>query len=112
MQSKSLSGSALRDPVNSSSIRTTRRNQSKQRLEVKAAGSTYGTNFRVTTFGESHGKAVGCVIDGVPPRLPITQEEIQVSFSSFNVTCQPSRCPSRFELDKASRLSIPMHLCR
>jgi chorismate synthase len=45
---------------------------------VRAAGSTYGTNFRVTTFGESHGKGVGCVIDGVPPRLKLTQEEIQV----------------------------------
>jgi chorismate synthase len=33
--------------------------------------------FRVTTFGESHGPAVGVVIDGCPPRLPITAEEIQ-----------------------------------
>jgi len=41
------------------------------------AGSTYGTNFRVTTFGESHGKGVGCVVDGVPPRLAISTEEIQ-----------------------------------
>jgi chorismate synthase len=44
---------------------------------VQAAGSTYGNNFRITTFGESHGKGVGCVIDGIPPRLPITTEEIQ-----------------------------------
>ena len=42
-----------------------------------SAGSCFGTTFRVTTFGESHGKGVGCVIDGVPPRLPITEEEIQ-----------------------------------
>ncbi|EFJ44267.1 hypothetical protein VOLCADRAFT_82892 [Volvox carteri f. nagariensis] len=48
------------------------------RLSVHAAGSTYGNNFRVTTFGESHGKGVGCVIDGVPPRLPITEDEIQL----------------------------------
>ncbi|KAG2483355.1 hypothetical protein HYH03_017755 [Edaphochlamys debaryana] len=48
------------------------------RLRVNAAGSTYGNNFRVTTFGESHGKGVGCVIDGVPPRLPITEDEIQL----------------------------------
>lgn len=40
---------------------------------VKAVGSTFGTNFRVTTFGESHGGGVGCVVDGVPPRLNITQ---------------------------------------
>ena len=55
----------------------------REALKVTAAGSTYGNNFRVTTFGESHGKAVGCVIDGVPPRLPITQEEIQVLATVF-----------------------------
>jgi chorismate synthase len=48
------------------------------RLVVTAAGSSYGTLFRVTTFGESHGKGVGCVVDGVPPRLPISEDEIQL----------------------------------
>ncbi len=47
-------------------------------MQVRAAGSTYGTLFRVTTFGESHGKGVGCVVDGVPPRLPISEDEIQL----------------------------------
>lgn len=47
-------------------------------LTVVAAGSTYGVAFRVTTFGESHGKGVGCVIDGVPPRLPINENDIQL----------------------------------
>lgn len=42
------------------------------------AGNTYGHLFRVTTFGESHGKGVGCVIDGVPPRMRLTEEDIQV----------------------------------
>ena len=41
-------------------------------------GSIFGTSFRVSTWGESHGGGVGCVIDGCPPRLPITPEEIQV----------------------------------
>ena len=41
-------------------------------------GNTFGTMFRVTTFGESHGPAVGVVVDGCPPRLPITTAEIQV----------------------------------
>ncbi|MEA2696882.1 MAG: chorismate synthase [Myxococcales bacterium] len=40
-------------------------------------GSTFGTLFRVTTWGESHGPAVGVVIDGCPPRLPVAVEEIQ-----------------------------------
>lgn len=41
------------------------------------AGNTFGRIFRVTTFGESHGGGVGCVVDGVPPRLNITREELQ-----------------------------------
>ena len=40
-------------------------------------GSTFGQAFRVTTFGESHGPAVGAVVDGCPPRLGLTAEEIQ-----------------------------------
>jgi len=40
-------------------------------------GSTFGTLFRVTTFGESHGGAVGAIVDGCPPRLEISPEEIQ-----------------------------------
>jgi chorismate synthase len=40
-------------------------------------GNTFGHLFRVTTFGESHGGGVGVVIDGCPPRLEITTEEIQ-----------------------------------
>jgi chorismate synthase len=40
-------------------------------------GSTFGSLFRVTTFGESHGPAVGCVIDGCPPLLPLSRDEIQ-----------------------------------
>ncbi len=39
--------------------------------------NTFGHLFRVTTWGESHGPAIGCVVDGCPPRLPITEAEIQ-----------------------------------
>jgi chorismate synthase len=41
-------------------------------------GNTFGKAFRITTWGESHGGGVGVVIDGCPPRLPITVEEIQL----------------------------------
>src|SRR3989338_5845033 len=41
------------------------------------AGNTFGQLFRVTTFGESHGGAVGCVVDGCPPGLKISVEDIQ-----------------------------------
>lgn len=69
----------LRNPIPS------QRTQRQRALITHASGSTFGHSFRVTTFGESHGKGVGCVIDGVPPRLPITKEEIQVC-------SQPGRC--------------------
>jgi len=42
------------------------------------AGNTLGQVFRVTTFGESHGLALGCIIDGCPPGLPITESDIQI----------------------------------
>src|SRR5437870_64121 len=39
--------------------------------------NTFGHLFRVTTFGESHGPAIGCVVDGCPPRVPLTEADIQ-----------------------------------
>lgn len=39
--------------------------------------NTFGTVFRVTTFGESHGPAVGCVVDGCPPRVTLNEADIQ-----------------------------------
>jgi chorismate synthase len=42
------------------------------------SGNTYGKSFTLTTFGESHGAALGCVIDGCPPGLAISKEYIQV----------------------------------
>ena len=42
------------------------------------AGNTFGTAFRVTTWGESHGPAVGAVIDGCPPGIPLSEDNIQV----------------------------------
>jgi len=41
------------------------------------AGNSFGTAFRFTTWGESHGPAIGCVVDGVPPRLPLAAGDIQ-----------------------------------
>lgn len=42
------------------------------------AGSTYGTIFKITTWGESHGKGIGVVVDGVPAGLPLSEEDIQI----------------------------------
>jgi chorismate synthase len=41
------------------------------------AGNSFGTIFRFTTWGESHGPAIGCVVDGVPPRLALAEADIQ-----------------------------------
>ena len=41
------------------------------------AGNTFGSIFTVTTFGESHGPAIGCVIDGCPPGLSLSESDIQ-----------------------------------
>ena len=42
------------------------------------AGNTFGQLFTVTTFGESHGVGLGCIIDGCPPNLALTEADIQI----------------------------------
>jgi len=39
--------------------------------------NTFGKNFRFTTWGESHGEAIGCIIDGCPPLIPLKEKDIQ-----------------------------------
>ena len=39
--------------------------------------NTFGKIFRFTTWGESHGPAIGCIVDGCPPNIPISEKEIQ-----------------------------------
>ena len=39
--------------------------------------NTYGHLFRVTTWGESHGAALGCVVDGTPPGIALSEADIQ-----------------------------------
>ena len=41
------------------------------------AGSSIGTLFRITTWGETHGEGLGVVVDGCPAGLPISKEDIQ-----------------------------------
>ena len=68
-----LKGYALQSPLFE---RRTRIRAPRNLIIVKAAGNTFGHSFRVTTFGESHGGGVGCVVDGIPARLNITQVSI------------------------------------
>lgn len=45
---------------------------------MSGTANTFGRLFQVTTFGESHGPAVGCIVDGCPSMLPVSTEEIQL----------------------------------
>src|SRR6476661_5128936 len=40
--------------------------------------NTFGHMLRMTTFGESHGPVIGCIVDGCPPGIPLTAQDIQV----------------------------------
>lgn len=67
-------------------------------------GSTFGQLFRLATFGESHGGGVGVVVDGCPPRLPLTVEEIQRDLDRRRPG-QSSITTPRDEPDRAEILS-------
>ncbi len=55
------------------------------------AGNSFGQLFRITTFGESHGKGIGAVIDGCPPNIPLTETDFEGDMAR--------RRPGRFALD-------------
>ncbi|MHC1579203.1 MAG: chorismate synthase, partial [Candidatus Alkanophagales archaeon] len=59
------------------------------------AGNTFGKAFRVTTWGESHGAAVGVVVDGCPAGLELSEEDVQRELDR--------RAPGRSELATARR---------
>lgn len=67
-------------------------------------GNSFGSSFRITTFGESHGGGVGVVVDGCPPRIPITAEEIQVELDRRRPG-QSSVSTPRQEADQVHLLS-------
>ncbi|CAD7777139.1 Chorismate synthase [Candidatus Methanoperedenaceae archaeon GB50] len=64
-------------------------------------GNSFGQAFRITTFGESHGIALGVIIDGCPPKLPLTaadiQEELDKRRPGRRLTT-PRREPDRVEI--------------
>lgn len=68
------------------------------------AGNSIGLLFRLTTFGESHGKLLGCIIDGVPPGLELSEKDFQKDL----IRRRPGKncyVSSRVELDKVKILS-------
>lgn len=68
------------------------------------AGSSFGQQFRITTWGESHGPALGVVIDGVPAGVPIIEEDIQ-SFLNRRKPGQSKYTTARAEGDQVEILS-------
>src|SRR5690606_1456610 len=69
--------------------------------------NTFGHLFRVTTFGESHGVALGCVVDGCPPRLELDLSEIQ-GFLDKRKPGQSKFTTQRREADEVKILSGTM----
>jgi len=67
------------------------------------ASNSFGKAFRITTWGESHGEGIGCVIDGCPSKIAISEHEIQVALDRRS----PGRrhTSSRKEVDRVQILS-------
>ena len=68
------------------------------------AGNTFGQSFKVTTWGESHGTALGVIIDGCPPKLPLSEADIQQDLDRRRPKSAPSSTPRR-EPDQVELLS-------
>ena len=68
------------------------------------AGSTFGKQFTITTWGESHGEAIGAVVDGCPAGLPLQEEDIQVYLDRRKPGSSPFSTP-RKESDRVRILS-------
>ncbi len=68
------------------------------------SGNRFGTLFQYTTFGESHGPAIGCVVDGVPPRIPLSEADIQ-PFLDARKPGQSRHTTQRREADEVQILS-------
>jgi len=66
--------------------------------------NTFGKLFRITTFGESHGPAIGCVIDGCPPGLEIDAAEIRIELER-RATGRSRHTSQRREKDDVKILS-------
>ncbi len=64
--------------------------------------SSFGTLFKVTTFGESHGRGVGVVLDGCPPRLSLSEEDIQPQLDRR----RPGQSDLATKRDEADSVSI------
>ncbi len=76
----------------------------KKGLGSDMSGNTFGKLFTVTTFGESHGSAIGAIVDGVRPGLPLNKDDIQIELNRRRPG-QSSLTTSRSEADEVEILS-------
>jgi len=65
-------------------------------------GNTFGHTFRLTTWGESHGAGIGAVVDGCPPRLPLTADDLQTDLDRR----RPGQSRLTTQRDEADRAEI------
>ena len=72
--------------------------------EWEMSGSTFGNHFKITTWGESHGKGIGVVIDGCPAGLPLCEDDIQL-FLNRRKPGQSDYSTPRKEADEVKILS-------
>src|SRR6218665_778741 len=72
------------------------------------SGNTFGTLFAFTNFGESHGPAIGCVIDGCPPGMPLSEADIQTDLDRRR-PCSTRHVTQRNEPDAVEILSCIYH---
>ena len=74
--------------------------------------STFGQYFRVTTYGESHGKSVGCIVDGCPPGLQLTEEDIQPQMTrrrpGQSALTTPRNEKDRVEIQSGTELGLTL----
>mgnify|MGYP003692140861 FL=1 len=71
--------------------------------------NTFGKIFRFTTWGESHGPAIGCVVDGCPPNIPLSEKDIQTDMDRRRPG-QSKFTTQRKEPDKAIILLSLIHI--
>src|SRR5471032_3572140 len=70
-------GASRRDQKRRATGNASKASASGATIRETMSYNTFGHLFRVTTFGESHGPAIGCVVDGCPPGIPLSEADIQ-----------------------------------
>ena len=70
--------------------------------------NSFGHLFRVTTWGESHGPAIGCVVDGCPPRLALSEADIQAMVREAEANADSDRA-KREQIETRNGLEATVH---